>query len=301
MKKIRLYEMFAGYGGARHALELANIPYESVGYSEIKPHAIKIYGNNFKDDKNFGDCTKINTDDLEDFDLLCGGFPCQDVSMAGARDLSKERTNLFKEVIRIANVKKPKYMLLENVRGILSMNNGNYFREIISEINKIGYDVCWKVLNSKNHNNPQNRERVWIVCKRGKFKFMEFLFPIEETQTLFLKDVLDKTVDKKYYYTDEKWERLERLNKTRYGTHIKSINAKYSSCICSIGKTDVLNIREEKRVLTPTECFRLMGFINKPINLEGLSDNKLYNLAGDGWDINVASKIFKRLFKENLK
>lgn len=112
---IRLFETFAGYGGASFALKKAGIDFECIGISEIDKYAIQCFNNNFPNIKNYGDCTKINVDELPNFDLLTGGFPCQDVSLAGNRDLSKGRTNLYKEILRIAEAKKPKYMLLENV------------------------------------------------------------------------------------------------------------------------------------------------------------------------------------------
>ena len=131
---IKLFEMFAGYGGASFSLKKAGVDFECVGYSEIDKYAIQCYEQNHKYMKlknegkfgisqtihhmNYGDCSKINTQDLPDFDLLTGGFPCQDVSIAGKRDLDKGRTNLYQEILRIARDKKPKYILLENVKGL---------------------------------------------------------------------------------------------------------------------------------------------------------------------------------------
>ena len=125
---IKLFEMFAGFGGASFALKKAGIPFECVGYSEIDKYAIQCYEQNhcnkeeYPDDDgipfevlephNYGDCSKIDLKDLPDFDLLTGGFPCQDVSIAGKRDLSKGRTNLYLEILKIAKIKKPMFMVL---------------------------------------------------------------------------------------------------------------------------------------------------------------------------------------------
>jgi len=151
MKKIKLFELFAGYGGAQFALKKANINFECVGWSEIDKWAIKCYEQNhchkveYPDDdgnpfevlepNNFGDCTKINPQDIPDFDLLTGGFPCQAFSVAG-KGLGEldTRGTLFNEIIRIAEVKQPKYILLENVKGLVSKRHKDTFDKIISEL-----------------------------------------------------------------------------------------------------------------------------------------------------------------------
>src|SRR4030042_813856 len=122
--KIKVFEMFAGYGGASFALKRIGIEHEVVGYSEIKQNAIKLFEMNHKGIKNYGACTKINPHELPDFDLLTSGFPCQPFSEAGLRKGELDtRGTLFNEIIRIAEVKKPKIMLLENVRGLTFENN----------------------------------------------------------------------------------------------------------------------------------------------------------------------------------
>src|SRR3990167_5819305 len=190
---IKLFEMFAGYGGASFGLMKAGITFECVGYSEIDKGAIKCYEQNHKG-KNYGDCKGADPNKLPDFDLLTGGFPCQDVSIAGGRDLTKGRTNLYQEILRIVSVKKPKFLLLENVKGLLSMevNERKLHLKIVSDLQKLGYGVVWKVLNSKNHGIPQNRERIWFVCKLGGWNFMEFMFPEKEELRIRLKDILEE-------------------------------------------------------------------------------------------------------------
>lgn len=130
-QKIRLFSMFSGFGGAEFALKKAGIPFEVVGISEIDKYAIKCYNQNhiknYNEDKilvsdilpNYGDCTKINPEKLPNFDLLTGGFPCQSFSVAG-KGLGEQDTRgtLFHDIIRIAEVKNPRYILLENVKGL---------------------------------------------------------------------------------------------------------------------------------------------------------------------------------------
>ncbi len=166
----KLFEMFSGYGGASFGLKKAGIDFECVGTSEIDKYAIQCYAQNHKGE-NYGDCNKINPRKLPDFDLLTGGFPCQAFSVAG-KGLGEQDTRgtLFYEIIRIAEVKKPKYMLLENVRGLLSAKHQSTFNKIKSELDRIGYDLHIKVLNSKEHGIPQNRQRVFFVCFRKDLK-----------------------------------------------------------------------------------------------------------------------------------
>ena len=164
---IKVFETFAGYGGASFALKKANIEHEVVGFSEIDKNAIKCFIQNHGDIKNFGDITKINPYDIPDFDLFTGGFPCQSFSVAG-KGLGEldTRGTLFNEIIRIAEVKQPRWLLLENVKGLTTKPHRTTFEKILSELTRIGYVVKWKVLNSKRHGTPQNRERVFFACFR---------------------------------------------------------------------------------------------------------------------------------------
>ena len=121
MNELISFEGFAGYGGGTFAAKLGNIPYNCIGYSEINKYSIQCYNHNHKKVPNYGDISMVKSDDLPYFNLFLGGFPCQDVSLAGKRNLSKGRTNLYNEIIRITEDKKPKYMLLENVKGLTNM------------------------------------------------------------------------------------------------------------------------------------------------------------------------------------
>lgn len=135
-----------------------------VGFSEIDRHAEAIYKYHYPDHRNYGDATGIICDGLPDFDFLIGGFPCQSFSIAGKRlGFEDTRGTLFFEIARILRDKRPSHFLLENVAGLLSHDNGNTFRVIVSTLTEMGYDTEWNVINSKDHGVPQNRERVFIV------------------------------------------------------------------------------------------------------------------------------------------
>ncbi|MCX6702370.1 MAG: DNA (cytosine-5-)-methyltransferase [Candidatus Wolfebacteria bacterium] len=154
--------MFSGIGGFEIPMQELN--WECVGFSEIDKYATQIYKKHFPTHSNFGDATRIIPEQLPDFDLLCGGFPCQAFSIAGKRGgFEDTRGTLFFEIAKITRVKRPRYLFLENVKGLLSHDEGNTFATIISAIDEMGYDCQWQVLNSNNINTPQVRERVFII------------------------------------------------------------------------------------------------------------------------------------------
>lgn len=162
---MKYLSLFTGIGG----FELGLGPdHECVGYSEIDKHAIQIYQKHFPEHKNYGDITKINEKELPDFDLLVGGFPCQPFSIAGSRKgFDDRRGTLFFDIARIIKEKRPKYLLLENVGGLLSHDGGRTFKTILSEITKLGYDTEAMVFNSV-HFNAAPRKRVYMFATDRK-------------------------------------------------------------------------------------------------------------------------------------
>ena len=162
---IKFFDMFAGIGGFRSGLESIG-GFECVGYCEIDKYAKQAYEAMYDTggELYFDDARKIVPEQLPDFDLLVGGFPCQSFSIAGARKgFDDTRGTLFFEIARIAAVKKPKYLFLENVPGLLNHDSGRTFETILRTLDELGYDVCWQVLNSKNFGVPQSRNRVFII------------------------------------------------------------------------------------------------------------------------------------------
>lgn len=164
MKPIFSYfSLFSGIGGFEVGIQAA-MPYaQCVGFSEIDPYAKSIYQNKYKH-KDYGDVTKINENELPEFDCLVGGFPCQPFSVSGSgRGFEDSRGTLFFDVARILRAKRPKMFILENVRGLLSNDEGQAFGVIIKTLDELRYDVQWQVLNCKYHGTPQDRNRVFIV------------------------------------------------------------------------------------------------------------------------------------------
>jgi DNA (cytosine-5)-methyltransferase 1 len=166
ISKIRFFDMFAGIGGFRAGLSLIE-GYECVGHCEINEHADKSYRavhNPSEKEWYAKDARTIEPGDMPDFDLLCGGFPCQAFSNAGLRGgFADPRCTLFFEIARLARAKRPAYLLLENVPGLLSHDKGRTFAAILAALCDLGYSVEWHVLNSKDFGVPQSRRRVFII------------------------------------------------------------------------------------------------------------------------------------------
>lgn len=155
--------MFSGIGGFEYGLQNSKYNFECVGYCEIDKYARSIYERRFPNHINFGDATELKTEELPNFDFLVGGFPCQAFSNAGKRrGFDDTRGTLFFEIARVLKDKRPRYFLLENVRGLLSHNKGETFQTILEVLSDLGYELQWTLLNSKDFGVPQNRERVFI-------------------------------------------------------------------------------------------------------------------------------------------
>ena len=160
---MKYLSLFSGIGGFELGIQNSNIEMECIGFSEIDKYAKSVYIRHFPQHKDLGDATKIRTEDLPDFDLLVGGFPCQAFSVAGKRrGFGDTRGTLFFEIARILKDKRPRYFLLENVRGLLSHNKGETFQTILEVLSDLGYVVQWTLLNSADFQVPQRRERVFI-------------------------------------------------------------------------------------------------------------------------------------------
>jgi DNA (cytosine-5)-methyltransferase 1 len=293
---IKLFEMFAGYGGASFSLKRAGIDFECVGVSEIEKDAMRCYTQNHKG-YHYGDCTKINPNDLPDFDLLTGGFPCQSFSMAGkGKGEQDTRGTLFYEIIRIAEVKKPRWMLLENVKGLTTKNHKKTFETILSELDRIGYSVDYKVLNSKDYGTPQDRKRVFFVCFRDSEDWEKWKgFPEKEELKLFFNEILDNLPFREIppfqfrNYGDKK--RINGLKSVSDKCfHTLTTNRSHQNQYILNGNKTMCRLFEKQ------EVFRLMGFKDGEINLNKISHNQAHKLAGNGWDINLVSKIFQKMF-----
>ncbi len=166
MEKLKVCELFGGIGGfslgIQRALGKENV--EVIYYNDFDRYSVRVYNRQFRTKWKAKDITKVKAEELPDFDILCGGFPCQAFSVAGKRKgFDDTRGTLFFEIARIIKAKRPPYFLLENVKGILNHEEGKTFRVIIETIWSLGYDVQWILCNSKFFGVPQNRERVFFI------------------------------------------------------------------------------------------------------------------------------------------
>ena len=189
--KINYLDLFSGVGGFSLGLQKAGYKFHYHGFSEIDKYSIQTYKRRFKDAEELGTITDINPERLPDIDLVTFGFPCQDLSQAGKRKgLGGERSGLFFEAMRIIRAKKPKYIVFENVKGLLSSGGGKDFKICLEEIANAGYDGGWQLLNTRWF-LPQNRQRVYFVGHlRGECR--PEIFPITENDTI-LKETQRKT------------------------------------------------------------------------------------------------------------
>lgn len=177
---LKLFDMFSGFGGFTIAADKFNI--KTIGFSEINKYASDVLRYRYPKIKNYGDINNIITKDLPDFDILTGGWPCQNHSIAGNRKgLSGNRSGLFFTLSEVIQAKLPSMFILENVKGALSSTKGFDFLTVLNELAKTGYDIQWGVVNAKFW-VPQNRERVFIVGCLGGFGGRE-IFPIEPENT----------------------------------------------------------------------------------------------------------------------
>lgn len=177
--KIKYFSMFSGVEGFGQGIEG-----EPIGFSEIDKYASMVLKYRFPKVKNYGDCTTIKWDEVADFDMLVGGSPCQDFSIAGKRrGLTGSRSSLAWEFIRCLRTKKPRYFIWENVKGVMSSRSGWDFANIITAFSESGYSLWWQVLNAKDFGVPQNRERIFVVgFREGSPK--EVFFKQRDEQTL---------------------------------------------------------------------------------------------------------------------
>ena len=225
---IKLFELFAGYGSQSLALKRLGIEFENVGYCEIDKYAIQAHkALHGEDIPNFGDITKVDAEGLPDMDFLTYSFPCQDISVAGkGMGLSKDsgtRSSLLWECHKIIAAKKPKYLMMENVKNLVGKKNLPDFQAWVNELRELGYNNYYKVINAKDCGVPQNRERVFCVSIRrdadeGTFRFNE---PFDNG--VRLKDLLEGEVEEKFYIADEKVEKLI--------TQLKEKNQEISYCV----------------------------------------------------------------------
>lgn len=259
-------DLFAGIGGIRLGFEA--VGGHCVFSSEFDEDACKTYEANFGEHPS-GDITKIEAQNIPDFDILLGGFPCQAFSIIGKKEGFSNETcgTLFFDIERILKEKRPKAFLLENVRNLVSHDKGRTFKIITSHLEALGYHIYAKILNALDYGVPQKRERIIIVGFLDNIIF-KFPDPIPEKNRTPLSNILEKNVDSKYYVKERiKLSRLERLKDKNYPKpYISHENMSgsitphpYSSCLRAGASANYILINDERRP-TEREMLRLQGF-----------------------------------------
>lgn len=310
---IKVLELFSGIGAVRKALINTNISHDIVGISEIDKYAIQSYNRLYGDTKNFGDITNLNKEELPDFDFMVYGFPCQDISLAGAQEGLDEgsgtRSSLLWNAVDIIRKKRPKFLLMENVKNLLGKTHRANFDKYLTILKDFGYSNSFKVLNANHFNIPQNRERVICVSvlnsdaptlKEGKFTNKK------------IRDIVEDFIDEKYFMnkpfilcapTKGESGLIQVGNLDMKATEsIKRVYSKDGLCptLTTMGgghrEPKILEDDGRVRKLTPRECWRLMGFTDNDFDkVNPLSNTQLYKQAGNSICVPVLESVLKDL------
>ncbi len=305
---MKFVDLFSGIGGFRVALE--SLGHECVFSNDIDPYTSAIYRKHWNDGTHLeGDIRSVRTADVPDFDILCSGNPCQDFSVAGKRQgIEGTRGSLFYEVARFLSEKRPRYFLLENVRGLLSNDEGQDFQAVLGVLADIGYtDFQWSVLNSKNFGVPQNRERVFVVGNlRGERR--PEVFPFGEDDCISHPN--GREMLPCLTATDWKGPSKQRAGiivaMTAYTKGNRTASRIQESetypCLDSSVGYAVSNGLTPFRRLTPTECERLQGFPDGWTKeglfsggIKAISDTRRYMALGNSVTTNVVKKVGEKL------
>lgn len=285
---LRMIDLFAGIGGIRIAFEQNGV--QCVKSSEIDKYACKTYKDNFGEEP-LGDITKIDPEDLPEFDIIAGGFPCQPFSLGGLRKgFEDTRGTLFFEVARLIKARKPKAFFLENVEGIVNHDSGNTLKVIEDTLMDMGYNFEWKVMNACDYGTPQNRKRWYCVGfrddlnigfenQKGDFKSV-YKFPDKCELKFTVNDVVGRNKEVDYKVSDicmknidtylPQFKKTERYKKDNVlvANEIRASRCNFrcdgiSPCLTAkmgTGGNNVPVYVKGKRKFTEKECLLLMGF-----------------------------------------
>lgn len=310
---INFIDLFSGIGGFRKAFE--DLGCKCIFSCEINKFCRKTYEANFSLNHPFAeDIQKVNTQNIPSHDILCAGFPCQPFSLAGVskkKSLGKkhgleceQQGNLFFDIVRIIKEKKPKVILLENVKNLVSHNKGTTFSIIQTELIKLGYHISYKIIDAKCF-VPQHRERVFIVgfLDNHFFDWSNILYPKKFPK---LEDILEEEVEEKYTLSNKLWTYLKnhaekhkrKGNGFSFGlTSPKKISRTLSARYHKDGSEILIEqINKNPRRLTPRECARLMGF-DEDFRII-CSDTQAYKQFGNSVVVPVVKAIGKVIIRE---
>lgn len=256
--------------------------------------------------RNFGDISKINPEDLPDFDLFTYSFPCQDISVAGYQHglnrASGTRSSLLWECCKIIKAKQPRYLMMENVKNLVGTNHKHNFNQFLNYLSSLGYRNFWGILNAKDYGIPQHRERVFCISILGDSK--GFRFPARIPLKYTLQEILEPKVCEKFYLNNGQTLDTPIKQEISYcidanywkGVTLKSFLTKHRRQVVTDGLCE--NGKCRVRRLTPRETWRLMGVSDADFNKarQLVSNTSLYRQAGNSIVVPVLEAIFRELF-----
>lgn len=304
---------FAGVGGIDLGFQLAG--FETIYANEFDPYAAETFELNFDIDVDRRDVNLVLPNEIPDFDVLLAGFPCQAFSVAGYRKGfadEKGRGNLFFQLVRIMEKKRPRVAFFENVKNLVAHDNGNTFRVICESLDSLGYTYVSQVLNADQYGNvPQNRERIYIVAFRDIEDKQMFSMPNSIPLTRTIRNVIDfdKVVSQKYYYRADRCHFYDELAKsmknpeTIYQWRRKYVRENKSNVVPTLtanmgegGHNVPLILTNDNRIrkLTPRECFNTQGF-PPTFLLPDQADCRLYKQAGNSVVVPVIKRIAENI------
>ena len=311
MDKVKVGSLFSGIGGIDLGFEQAG--FEIAWANDFDAAACKTYRNNFSNTILIEDDVRnINSCALSDIDVLVAGFPCQPFSVMGyRRGFNDPRGNLFFEIARFIDVKRPKVVFLENVKNLMEHDNGKTFLVIYNTLAQFNYSVKYKVINATDVNIPQNRARIFIVAFRDIEDCDKFSFPQYTTLEATIHDVINRSIkhDDIYYYGSESRYFKELNAKIVDKTGIYRIDdsgiATRKWEICPTLKANmgtyhdrVPIIRDDFgiRMLTPMECLAFQGYPKK-YTFKGVSLKSAYKQCGNTVCVPIIKSIAAKLFE----
>jgi DNA (cytosine-5)-methyltransferase 1 len=306
--KLKMIDLFAGTGAFTLAFQETHSVNVVFG-NDMVEHSKKIYDENFNHKLTLKNLNEVTVEDIPAHDILTGGFPCQPFSIAGLQEGFKdERSNVFWKILSIIDCHQPKCVILENVKNLVSHDENKTFNTIKSNLEKRGYHICHKVLNTADITGiPQHRERIYIVCMKSKQAFDKFSLEFPKIEKKKISEFLETDVPSKYYYTDKSstWELVKKnivkkdtiyQYRRVYVRENKSSECPTLTANMGGGGHNVPLILDDKgiRKLTPRECFNLQGFPSS-YKLPALCDSNLYKLAGNAVSVPVVRLIANRI------
>jgi DNA (cytosine-5)-methyltransferase 1 len=306
--ELKMIDLFAGTGAFSKACENTK-KIKCVFANDMEKTSKNIYDINFNHSLTLKNLNDIDVEYIPTHDILTGGFPCQPFSIAGHQEgFQDKRSNVFWKLLSIIDYHSPSIIILENVKNLVSHDNGKTFEIIKTNLTERNYYITYKILNtSEIIGIPQNRERIYIVCLKSKEIHNKFSLDFLSVPLLPISLFLEKEVNKKYYYTDKSstWELVKNavIKKETVYQYRRVYVRENKSNVCPTltanmgsGGHNVPLILDDFgiRKLTPRECFNLQGFPSS-YKLPNISDSHLYKLAGNAVSYPVVELIVNRL------